>query len=238
MAKYFSEMGYDICAFNFRGCSGRMNNSPRIYHSGDFQDLMFLVDYIADQYGEINLAGFSMGGNVILKYLGNNEKGPHSKIKRAAVFSVPLNLAECSQKLSRGFSKIYTEYFFRSLRQKLSHLNSNYPDLNLPSADKLKNFYEFDTEVTAKLFGFRDAEDYYQKASSIGDIENIQVETLIVNAKNDPFLGESCFLDSQTLNNPKVYFQATRWGGHVGFYEGIRSQRPWFVDRAYEFFAK
>ena len=238
MIDYFSKNGYDICSINFRSCSGKMNKTARLYHSGEIQDFSHIIDLLSQQYNHIELSGFSMGGNIILRYLGQMGDKLPAIVKKAAVFSVPIDLGDCSKQLSSGFNKVYTEYFMKSLRKKVDHLNSTFPELKLPHSKSLKNFPQFDSLITAPLFDFKSADDYYYNASSIRSLDKIQIDTLLVNAANDPFLGKKCFPVEQLKNHPKVSLEVPQWGGHVGFFENLKSDRPWFVERAFEFLNK
>lgn len=235
MARHFSRRGYDICAINFRSCSGRMNRTPRLYHSGDISDFSYLLSSLSNDYHQIDLAGFSMGGNVILRYLGFYGDKILSNLRRAIVFSVPVDLGDCSEQLAKGFNKVYTEYFLMSLRKKVDHLNQNYPELNLHPAKQIKSFLEFDSNITAPMFNYKSAEDYYCNASSLPLLKHIEIETLLVNAANDPFLGKKCFPVDLSKKHSKFHLEIPSWGGHVGFFADLGAEEPWYVQRADEF---
>lgn len=234
-ANAFQEKGFDICAINFRSCSGRMNKKPRLYHSGDTADLSFLVAKMSERYSEIVFCGFSMGGNIILKYLGETSSSLNSAIKRACVFSAPVDLANCSKELSSGFNRIYTLHFLKTLRQKVNYLRANHPELSLVTKTDFKNFLEFDEMITAPMFNFRGAKEYYQKASSRPWLDFINIPVLLVNAQNDPFLGKDCYPFYQAKEHKHLTLEVPAYGGHVGFFQNFATKTPWFVGRALEF---
>lgn len=223
---------FDLCSFNFRSCSGVMNKTARLYHSGDTEDVKLLIQYILKEnsYKSIYLVGFSMGGNIVLKYLSEFASSI-PQIKKAIVFSVPLDLEDCSFKLTQGLNRIYTENFLISLRRKASYLRENFhlpylADINL---NKLKDFYDFDEFVTAPMFGFDSANDYWSRNSSLYLLDKIQTPTLIINAKNDPFLGPKCFPYQQLRNHSTLFFETPSHGGHVAFV--AKQDRAWFSKR-------
>lgn len=222
MAKVFTDAGYDVLAWNFRGCGGEPNYQPRFYHSGATEDLDAVIRFALQQgYEEIAMVGFSMGGNLTLKYLGEREVDP--AIRSAAVFSVPTDLAGCAKQLANTENKVYMKRFLRDLKEKVLHLKRRFPNLvNLDGYDQIKTFAEFDERYTAPLHGFSSAEDYWQQSSANGFLHSINRPTLIVNAKDDPFLTEACFPHEAVANNPALSLLTPEHGGHVGF-----MQRKW-----------
>lgn len=218
LAKAFHAIEYDALAWNYRGCSGEMNRQFRLYHNGAIDDLDLVIEHaLAQGYKEIVLAGFSMGGNMTLLYLGKKGKALHPEIKAGVTFSVPLDLADCSLTLEKKSNRIYMKYFLKTLRQKAHAKKEQFPDkISVDGIDKIKNFREFDGRYTAPIHGFKDAFDYWEKCSSLPYLPNIQVPTLIVNAKNDPFLGKSCYPKPDQLNS-NITFEQPQYGGHVGF---------------------
>lgn len=223
---------FDLCSFNFRSCSGVKNRTARLYHSGDTEDVKLLIQNILKEkkYKSLYLVGFSMGGNIILKYL-SEVTDSISQIKKAIVFSVPLDLEDCSSKLTQGFNRIYTENFLISLRNKISSLKENFhlPYLQDINLSKLKDFYDFDEFVTAPMFGFDSARDYWNRNSSLYLLDQIRIPTLLINAKNDPFLGTKCFPYQQLRNHSTLFFETPNHGGHVSFI--AKQDRAWFSKR-------
>lgn len=234
MVKAFNGQGVDALAWNYRSCSGEPNKLLRSYHLGASDDLDFIVRHALQQnrYGHIYLAGFSAGGNITLKYLGENPDQVPLQVKRAAVFSTPVDLKGSAQKIS----KVYTRRFMKSLKVKLELKKEVYADeVNLSDYNILWSFPEFDDRYTAPLHGFKNAEDYYARVSSKQFIRNIRVPTLLVNAKNDPFLSEECYPVQEAKENPNFYMEMPEEGGHVGFAENFRGDSYYSEKRAIKF---
>lgn len=232
MARAFNLGGWDAIAWNYRGCGRKMNLKKIYYHSGATYDLEEVVNFAQKKYTRIFLAGFSLGGNLVLKYLGER---PRKNILGAAVFSVPMDLYGCSREMEKQHNQLYSRRFLRNLKKKVvakrSLLHDEYP---LAQLQKVKTLYEFDELFTAPLHGFKDARDYYDKCSSLHFIKNIQAPTLIVNARNDPFLTPDCFPESETKNHGNVYLEITAKGGHVGF-SVFNQPVYWSEQRAVDF---
>ncbi len=220
MARAFSLCGYDALAWNFRGCSGEPNRLPRAYHSGATEDLHTVLEHAAAQYDEIYLIGFSLGGNLTLKYLGEQSETLSPKVKKAVVFSVPCDLAASSKQISRVSNRLYERRFLNSLRQKIEQKASLFPnDISLaPYLKKqLKTLRDFDDYYTAPLHGFQNADDYYAKCSAKQFISRIAIPTLMVNAKNDVFLAPSCYPFDEARSSEVVFLETPKSGGHLGF---------------------
>ncbi len=239
MAKAFNRAGIDAMAWNYRGCSGEINRQRIFYHSGATDDLAFVIEHCAkeDHYDDIFLVGFSLGGNMTLKYLGEGKHTKPEKIKKAVVFSVPLNLHSCCIKLTKSANYIYSKRFLNNLIKKVKDKASQRNDLPIHDIDSITTLMEFDNQYTAPLHGFKDAIDYYEKCSSIKFIPTITIDTLIINAKNDPFLAEDCFPTDQFRHHQHVYFQMPEHGGHVGFAD-LNKGGYWSEQRAVEFILK
>ena len=235
-ADLFSKNGYDIAAMNFRSCSGEMNQTTRLYHSGETEDLDLLINKIkkTKSYKKIFLIGFSLGANVSLKFLGEKSR---TSVDGCVAFSAPLDLRACSYELASGFSKFYSLVFMSTLRTKVKHLQKrhNLKTLENIKPRKLKTFLDFDELVTAPLHGFKNAEDYWMKSSSKQFLKDIKVPTLIANAKNDPFLSSECYPEASEIGNSNITTQYPQFGGHVGFIERNLNDYTWMETRAYEF---
>jgi uncharacterized protein len=227
MVKIFNNNGYDTLSWNFRSCSGQINDKLRFYHSGATDDLQTVIQHVQNKgYAEIFLVGFSLGGNIVLKYLG--EIGPIQIIKKAIVFSVPMDLATSSDKIAQKSNWIYTYRFLKSLKAKIIKKAKFYPnEINLANLGKIKTLESFDNEYTSKLHGFINAKDYYAKNSSIIFVEKIAIPTLIVNAKNDPFLSKECFPIDLLKNHPFVTLEIPEKGGHCGFWQKDYKDQLW-----------
>jgi len=236
MKKFLSE-GYDGLAWNCRGCSGEVNLKPFYYNSGVSHDLDEVLSHVieSNSYDEIFLIGFSMGGNISLKYLGEKGTSVPEKIKGAAIFSTPVDLRGCSFKLDEGFCKVYTQNFLKTLKQKVKLKEKQILEAGFKPRDiyKCNNLNDFDNIFTGPLHGYKDAEDYYTRASSKQFIGSIEVPTLLVNASDDPFLTESCY--PHEILNKNFTFERPEYGGHVGFGNLKSYQTIWSEDRAFRF---
>lgn len=235
MAQHLMSYGYDICAWNFRGCSGQVNNKLRMYHSGSTDDLDTVVNYVKTKYDQVYMVGFSMGGNLTLKYLGERGSSIDTKIRGAVTFSVPTDLAGSCSQLEKWYNRVYMKRFLKNLKSKLITKQRLYPDqISLDNYDEIKSFRDFDDRYTAPIHGFDNANDYYTQCSSKQYIKDINIPTLIVNAKDDPFLSESCFPIQECENHEKVSLEIPNGGGHVGFI--LAGGVYWSEKRTLEFF--
>lgn len=232
MVKAFNAQGIDALAWNYRSCSGEPNKLLRSYHLGASDDLDFVIQHAlaTGKYKNVYLIGFSAGGNITLKYLG--EGLAPEQVKRASVFSTPVDLKGSAQKISR----IYTQRFLRTLGEKLEQKRQMYPnDVDLTDYSLFWSFPEFDDRYTAPIHGFKDAEEYYARVSSKQFLNNVKIPTLLVNAKNDPFLSEECFPIEEAKCNSCLFLEMPDDGGHVGFAEDFRKDRYYSEERALRF---
>jgi hypothetical protein len=234
MAKALFEKGYDVVAWNYRGCSGEVNKALRFYHSGATDDLATVVDHASKHYAEISLVGFSLGGNLTLKYLGEARTRP-GQIKKAVVFSVPLDLHTSCLKISRPSNWVYSRRFLRSLHKKVLAKSKVMDGLDASALKKALTLHAFDDIFTGPIHGFKNAIDYYTQSSSIYVVANISLPTLIVNAKNDPFLSPECYPEALLKDHPFVTFESPEYGGHVGFTQFSKNGLYWSEERALEY---
>lgn len=224
MAGKAKSIGYDVLALNFRSCGGKMNIKPRFYHSGETEDLRFVVRKVESEfnYSEIVLIGFSLGGNVLLKYLGEEKSSITKRIKSAVAVSVPVDLATSALEIERFQNRLYLNRFLRSLKQKVRLKMEVYPGAaDWQSGLKAKTFHAFDDAVTAPLHGFKSVQHYYSAASSLPDLESIAIPVLLLSSANDSFLSKNCFPKEQEVTNPNFHYYYPSHGGHVGFPENI-----------------
>ncbi|WP_428654991.1 YheT family hydrolase [Runella sp.] len=239
MVKLLTANGYDCLAWNYRSCSGEINRQLRFYHSGETTDLEFVIQHaLAKGYREISLMGFSLGGNVTLKYVGENGKSIHSAIKKAVVFSVPMDLLACSRNIEKPENKIYLWRFLKSLKPKVAAKALQYPDrFDLTKWKQVKTFWDFDHIYTGPLHGFEGADDYYKKSSSKEYIQGAAIPTLIVNAVNDPLVPYQSLPADVIADLPNVWLELTQSGGHCGFRPDTFSQKGvyWSEIRALSF---
>ncbi|MCR9142822.1 MAG: alpha/beta fold hydrolase [bacterium] len=220
MVRAFTGAGWDALAWNFRGCSGEDNRLLRTYHGGASDDLARVVEraLLYGQYSEIVLCGFSMGGNITLKYLGEQSTKIDKRIRAAVAFSVPCHFADCSQVLAHKSNRVYMWKFLKTLREKVRTKKARFPDeVDDTDLHLIKDFLGFDERFTAPTNGFRDAMDYWTSVSSRQFLNAIRVPALLVNAQNDPFLAPTCFPYDEARESPWLHFEAPEHGGHVGF---------------------
>ncbi len=224
--------GWNVLAWNFRGCSGTANRRLRSYHSGSTDDLAVVIDHALASKApdQLALIGFSLGGNVTLKYLGDLGPAVDPRITAAVAFSVPCDLASSSLALESRANRLYMSRFLVNLRRKIREKILAHPgkltDLGL---DAMRTFREFDGAYTAPLHGYRDAEDYWTRASSKPVLAHVTIPTLLVNARNDPFLPPACFPEDAARTSPHFHLESPATGGHLGF------PGNWMARRAIDF---
>ncbi|MBY5922429.1 hydrolase [Ferrimonas balearica] len=215
--------GFSAVVMHQRSCSGEMNRLPRSYHSGETADLGAVLAQLelACPGHPVYAVGYSLGGNVLTKYLG--EQGSNSAIERAAVVSAPLDLAQCAKAMERGFSQVYQNHLVKRLKRKTAAKLEALGPLPLPlevsQLEELTTFYHFDDAVTAPLHGFAGADDYYRQASGNGFLHNIAVPTLLLHALDDPFMTRDVIPPADQISTC-VELELCEYGGHVGFIEG------------------
>jgi predicted alpha/beta-fold hydrolase len=238
VARALANRGWDVLAWNQRGCGGAPNLTPRFYHSGATEDLhAALVHGLrAKDYAEAALVGFSLGGNQILKYLGEDPARVPSRVVRAVVFSVPCVLADSAAVLARPSNRPYMAYFLRGLRRRIREKARRFPAVvDAAGLEDVATFEAFDERYTAPLHGFAGAADYYARCSSRPFLPRIRVPTLLVNARDDPFLAPSCFPEAEARANPALFLEMPRAGGHVGFVRFDGTNVYWSERRAVAF---
>jgi uncharacterized protein len=238
MAAFMSDNGYDILAMNFRSCSGEMNVLPRFYHSGETGDLDFVIKHVINpgNYKSIYLIGFSIGGNVILKYLGEQSGNINPAIKRTVTFSVPVHLASSAARMNRFSSKLYLSEFLKSLKSKIVQKNRVMPnEISIEGINEIKSFEAFDEKYTAPLHGFKNAAEYYKAASSLYYLDKIKIPILIVNALDDPFLSPECYPVEIAKASKYLFLEMPGSGGHLGFISNHINGINWVEERALEF---
>ena len=234
MARAFYSVGYDILAWNYRGCSGEVNRKLRFYHSGATDDLAWVISQVAHHYEAVYLIGFSLGGNLTLKYLGEGNDLP-TALKGAVAISVPLDLHSSCQQISQPGNRVYANRFLRNLKKKVRQKARLMPELPTNGLEKIANLIDFDNRYTAPIHGFNDAIDYYTQCSAIHYLNNITIPTLILNAQNDPFLSDKCYPVDMLADHRHVRLEAPDFGGHVGFSQFNNNGLFWSEQRAVDF---
>jgi len=236
MAQAFFRAGWDVLAWNMRGCSGEANRLLRFYHSGATEDLAAVVEHAsALGYDSLACVGFSLGGNLLLKYLGEASPEETRRITGAAAFSVPCDLASSVGRLDAPEGRIYTRRFIRSLRAKILAKRKLFPELDVSRLAAMRTFAEFDAAYTAPLHGFASAEDYWERCSCKNIVGKTRVRTLLVNARNDPFLTPDCFPLAAARESKHFHLETPASGGHCGFVSSGRPAFGWHERRAVEF---
>jgi uncharacterized protein len=229
----------------FRSCGVELNRAKRFYHSGETADLSLVLDRVSAEYSTspLAMAGVSLGGNVLLKFLGERGLALPAQLKAAAAISVPFDLSRSSVRINRGFSQVYQRYFLGSLRRKALAKAHRYPDLApAQRIHALRTLADFDDLVTGPLHGFKDAEDYYAKSSSLPYLERIRLKTLLLSAVDDPMLPADVLREVSAVasRNPALTIDFPARGGHAGFVAGSVPWRPFYYaeHRVGQFFAE
>ena len=224
---------------HWRGCSGEPNRLPRAYHSGDHDEAGWLLGAIAAraQPATMFATGVSLGGSALLNWLGRAGTDALRLLCAAATVSAPLSLRTGGEAIQRGFNMVYTWNFLRTMRRKAYEKARRFPDLvDVDRIRGCRTLYDFDDAFTAPVHGFTDADDYWDRGSSLGWLKGIAVPTLIINAKNDPFLPLD-ELPAPIEVSPAVTLELTQFGGHVGFLHGPPPGDPlWLPRRLLDFF--
>ena len=212
--------GWDTASVNYRGCSGEPNINYDSYNAGRTEDLESVINYVLekDTYEDIALVGFSLGGNLLLKYLGERDFVP-TQIKKAVAVSVPLSLRGSLEALNKSHNWLYSLSFLIKLRKKYKIKMEQFPEKETVDYKKIKSLLDFDNLYTAPAHGFRDAYDYYQKNSSLQFLPNIKIPFYILNAKNDSFLSQDCYPIDIASSMKNFFLETPKYGGHVGFHK-------------------
>ncbi|MDT0552253.1 YheT family hydrolase [Urechidicola vernalis] len=243
MVEHLKQQKIDVVAVNFRGCSGHDNRLFSSYHSGKSEDLEAVIHYIEkqQQYKNILLLGYSLGGNMTLKYLGEKGRDIPPQIKCAIAISPPCDLASSSAELAKKSNYIYMQRFLKTLKSKTLSKLETYPTsiLTKETIESAKNFYDYDNLYTAPAHGFKNAEDYWQKASSKQFLNNISVPTLLISSYDDTFLSHACIPSEIAQNHEFLNLEATKFGGHVGYNSKLTNKNGnWLEKRIIQFLKK
>ncbi len=241
MAKGLLDDQWDIVAVNLRGCSGEPNRLIRAYHSGATDDLQAVIDHVREQKPKapIALVGFSLGGNIVLRYLGEQgDQVSQQDIVLGAGISVPCDLDACAEKFAQPENRFYMKRFLRMLFQKIRHRQRKFPGtMDYESILNSKNFHEFDSQFTAPVHGFSSAQDYWLSCSAKATAQAIAIPTLLLNAEDDPFLTPGCHLLEEAKDHPYLHAERTSQGGHVAYITGLFTA-PYHEQQVRSFFGK
>jgi predicted alpha/beta-fold hydrolase len=225
---------------NFRGCSGEPNRLPRGYHSGDTQDVAYVISaFMKNYHTNIAAVGYSLGGNVLLKWLG--ETAGDNPLKAAVAISVPFELHKAAKRISHGFSRFYEWYLVRCARERLAEkfqqLSASLNDIGITDKiHKIRDLRDLDGDYTVPLHGFASIDEYYTLSSSRQYLRAIRRPTLLLHAKDDPFMSEDVIPSPHEISE-KVTLEVTERGGHVGFVSGTLPWRAkyWLEERVPDF---
>jgi len=240
MIKAFNRRGWDGISFNFRGCSGEMNRTSATYHSGRTEDLHTVIRYLIDSrgYKAITIIGFSLGANLTLKYAGEMGRSIPSEIKCAVGISAPCDLISSAIEIHKLKNIIYSKRFLSTLVEKMKKKEYLHPAGITRDYKSIKTLKDFDDKFTAPLNGFIDAMDYWGKNSSAEYISGTAIPALIINAKDDPILGEKCFPYKIAAASEKIFLEVPEKGGHMGFITFTKNGEFWHETRTAEFAEK
>jgi uncharacterized protein len=232
-------VGWRLALPHFRGCSGELNRRPRAYHSGDSEEIDWILRrlYLANDRRKLHAAGVSLGGNALLKWAGEYSSSAAELVIGVAAMCAPLDLAACGHHLAKGFNRIYTQHFLNTLKAVSVRRLQQFPGLfDEARMRRAINLYEFDDAVTAPIHGFAGADDYWRRASAKPWLKAIAVPALVVNPKNDPFL-PARYLPTPAEVGPGVRLEQPENGGHVGFVTGsFPGNLDWLPQRLLHFF--
>ncbi len=223
-----AELGWHCCVMHFRDCGDYTNRLPRRYHAGETNDVRFFLGELeaSEQYGPIVAVGYSLGGNVLLKYLG--EAAETTPLRAAVAVCAPLNLHKCSGALNTGFSKLYQYYLIKRMKNAVRRKFDKYTAaFDWQRAMSAKTFDDFDDAVTAPLHGFDGKQDYYDRCSSVNFLGSIVKPTLVINTLDDPFMSSDVIPQPGRLSD-SVTIEVSTHGGHVGFLDGGTPWNPSF----------
>ncbi|MCC6916773.1 alpha/beta fold hydrolase [Nitrosomonas sp.] len=244
LMRFLQKLHWRGAVVHFRGCSGYPNRLPRAYHAGDSAEVDRMLRYIVhqndlqEQDSACYVVGVSLGGNALLKWLGEQGTQAATLIAGVVAVSVPLDLAAAGEVLDSGFNRVYTHHFLTTLKHKALKKNKQFPGLlDARAVAACRSLYEFDNLVTAPLHGFRDTDDYWYQSSSKPWLGSVQVPTLLINARNDPFLPESVLPQKSEVSS-LVSLEYPQEGGHVGFMQGtFPGSLDWLPQRIVSFFS-
>ena len=238
MVKAFNEQGWDALAWNLRGCSGEPNQTLQFYHHGITEDLDLVIDHALRErnYKEVVLIGFSLGGNLNLKYLGEKGANLDARIVKSVSFSAPCDLASSAPLLQNRNNWMYEMYFKRKLTKKMKLKSQQFPkELPLEMLKKVDSLLDFIDIYLAPIHNFKNAEDYFNQVSARFYLDKVTIPSLIVNAVNDSFLSPECSPVALAQTHPAIFVENPITGGHCGFPPGGKQGLYWSEKRALEF---
>ncbi|RIV27663.1 alpha/beta fold hydrolase [Fibrisoma montanum] len=219
-AKLFFQHGFDVLAWNCRSCSGEMNRAFRLYNHGEIGDIGDVINHAlrTRPYEQIVLVGYSMGGNITLKYLGVHGRHLPDAVRCGIAISSPTDLGASARLLDSPSNRFYRNRFMKKLVLKLQQKADRFPgSIDMTKLQLVKRWQDFDDFFSAPVNGYRDADDFYEQASAVNFMSGITVPTLVLNAQNDPLLSTECSPAWLAQTHPLIHLETPRTGGHVGF---------------------
>lgn len=241
LCKILNKIGYDVLVWNLRGCSGEDNRQLYSYHSGKTDDLDWVVQHVVRHrnYREINLIGVSLGGNLMLKYLGEEKWGSVRKINAALAVSVPVCYETSFAHLMTGWNQIYERRFTNQVKEKVRRKQQRFPKgLNYTHILEAKNLWEFTERYTVPVYGYKSVDDYNRKTQASTYLSAISTPTLLINTHNDPLLTRECYPVEIARQSKFLDLEVPINGGHVGFCEDLNAEYNWLEKRVANYFLK
>lgn len=238
--------GFSVVRMNIRNCGGTSHLSETLYNAGLSDDVKKVIDFFIEKYKYTNIfaAGFSLGANTVLKMAGEYEDKYPKELKGVVAVSPPLDLSECSKEIILPKNIVYDDYYRKRLMKTYKNKKKFYPDnIDVGLLRKVKTLKDFDEYITGPAFGYKDAEDYYNSNSSLKFLPPIKVNTLIIQAKDDPIIPYASTEKALAINNSNIHFMVTKYGGHVGFINSFSASkndidRRWAENRIVEYVEK
>jgi len=237
MAKNFHQEGLNVVTWTMRTCDDEITHKNKFYNGADFSDLELIIENFQKEFEEIYLVGISLGGSITCNYLGRKGVDINSKVAGGFVISTPLDLESSSKALETGVSKFfYQPVFVRSMKKKvLKKAKTIKFPLDLKAIKKAKLVSDFDDHIVGPVYGYKDGKDYRKKGSSLPYLKNIAVPLYILNALDDPFLGEKCYPFKLAKESELIFLETPDVGGHVGFIRRSHEKLYWYESRIIEF---
>lgn len=240
--RYFNENGWDALAMNYRGCSGEPNRKLRGYHMGASDDVKFTINHVLQKYNykKIIIIGYSLGGNLALKYVGEEAENLPKEIKATISFSVPMDIQASDERLNKWYNWHYLKWFMLPLNYKANRKKKQFPEAlqTYQGYFMSGNFVYFDTHFTAPANGYNDVVTYWESSSCIPVLEKIKIPSLIISSTDDTFISERCYPYEAAKNNENLYLETPKHGGHCGFIRRFFEKNGWMEERALAFLEK
>jgi len=237
--RYFNKQDWDAVCMNYRGCSGEPNRLLSGYHMGATGDVKFTVEHIlkTNAYDEIVILGYSLGGNLALKYIGEEAENIPKEIKGSVSFSVPMDIKKSNYRLNKWYNWHYIKWFMLTLNYKANQKKRQFPDAlkNYRGFFMSGNFVYFDTNFTTPANGFKTVDEYWTKSSCKRHLPNVKVPSLIIASNDDTFISDNCYPVKEANENAQLFLEITQYGGHCGFIRNFFEKHWWMEERAFQF---